>query len=65
MEEITITATPDEWNALIQLIDIALKTQGLGVAVPAAFWHQKIHAAAEGQKTIVLKEDVPETPKEE
>ena len=48
----TIDFSDEELNALIQLIDIAVKAQGLGVAQAAVILADKVRAAAAPPTTV-------------
>ncbi len=49
MNEIKITLQENEINALLQLIDIAVKSEGLKVAEPAAIIANKIQDQSKDQ----------------
>ncbi len=49
MNEIKITLQENELNALLQLIDIAVKSEGLQVAEPAAIIASKIQDQSKEQ----------------
>jgi len=49
MNEIKITLQENEMNALLQLIDIAVKSEGLQVAEPAAIIASKIQDQSKEQ----------------
>ncbi len=49
MNEIKITLQENEMNALLQLIDIAVKSEGLKVAEPAAIIVNKIQEQSKEQ----------------
>ncbi len=56
MNEIKITLQENEANVLLQLIDVAVKSQGLQVAEAASFIATKIQEQAKSQ--------LPEAPEE-
>jgi hypothetical protein len=66
--EVKLTASVEELNALISLMDTAVKTLGLSVAAVAVHWDMKIKAAAQeadaAAKAAAEKaKEVVETPK--
>lgn len=60
MNEIKITLQENEANALLQLIDVAVKSQGLQVAEAGSFLATKIQEQAKAQLP-----EPEETPTEE
>jgi hypothetical protein len=62
MNEIKISLQENEVNALLQLIDIAVKAQGLQVAEAGSFLATKLREA--GQSQITLPEVEPSTEEE-
>lgn len=61
MNEIKITLQENEANALLQLIDVAVKSQGLQVAEAGSFLATKIQEQAKAQ---MPQEEAEETPTE-
>lgn len=51
---ISVTLTPEQWDGVIGLIDIAVKDKGLAVASTAALYHHKIIEAARASKLRVV-----------
>lgn len=49
MNEITITLQENEANALLQIIDVAVKAQGLQIAEAGSFLATKIQEQAKSQ----------------
>ena len=49
MNEITITLQENEANALLQIIDVAVKAQGLQIAEAGSFLATKIQDQAKSQ----------------
>jgi hypothetical protein len=62
MNEIKISLQENEVNALLQLIDIAVKAQGLQVAEAGSFLATKLREEAQSQ--ITLPEVEPSTEEE-
>ena len=48
--DVTVTASVDELNALLALLDRAVKACGLEVAGAAVHWEMKVKSAAEKAK---------------
>ena len=61
MNEIQITLQENEANALLQLIDVAVKSQGLQVAEAGSFLATKIQEQAKAQLPVP---EAPETEEE-
>lgn len=64
MNEIKITLQENEANILLQLIDIAVKSQGLQVAEAGSFIATKIQEQAKSQLPQVEAPEESETPTE-
>jgi len=59
-KSITLTATPEEIQALDQLIDAGIRAQGLAVAENGVYWHKKLLAAvSDANKPIPTLEPKP------
>lgn len=61
MNEIKLTLQENEANALLQLIDVAVKSQGLQVAEAGSFLATKIQEQAKAQLPVP---EAPETEEE-
>ena len=53
--DIEITATVEQVNALLQLMDLGVKAGGLSLAAAAALWSDKLQKAA-----TIAEEKVPD-----
>lgn len=45
--EFSVKANVEQWNALLSLLDIAVKSKGLEAALACGFWDKMIKEAAE------------------
>ena len=52
-ENFSVEFTKDEAEALVKLIDLAIKSAGLSVAAQAAHFHQKVDKAYRNRSTVV------------
>jgi len=64
MNEIKLTLQENEANALLQLIDVAVKSQGLQVAEAGSFLATKIQEQAKAQLPSPEAPEAPETEEE-
>ena len=62
MNEIKITLQENEANALLQIIDVAVKAQGLQIAEAGSFLATKIQEQAKSQLTQAEAEVEVEAP---
>jgi hypothetical protein len=65
MNEIKITLQENEANALLQIIDVAVKAQGLQIAEAGSFLASKIQEEAKSQLPQAQVEVQAEAPTEE